>query len=163
MISEKSVNLFNQKINFTAPKGCHEWMACRNPAGYGQVTITSYAESAQLSHRIAWIIVHGLIPNGLHVLHHCDNPPCCNVEHLFLGTPRTNVDDKMAKGRHPCNATGYMPTGKAHHFYNTGLKLTREEAFVVRAEAGLQKDIARRHGIAPSMVSRIKSGEYWRD
>ena len=51
------------------------------------------------AHRYAWIVAHGPIAAGMQVLHKCDNPPCDRVDHLFLGTPQDNVDDRRAKGR----------------------------------------------------------------
>lgn len=61
---------------------------------------TIYFEGrTSLVHRVAWTIERGPIPDGLYVLHRCDNPPCVNVEHLFLGTVRDNNADRDAKGR----------------------------------------------------------------
>lgn len=53
-----------------------------------------------LTHRIAWELRHGPIPNGMQVLHHCDNPPCARDDHLFLGTHIDNINDKVRKRRH---------------------------------------------------------------
>lgn len=53
------------------------------------------------THRIAWLLTYGFIPQGLQVCHHCDYPPCCNPWHLFLGTPQANVQDACHKGRRP--------------------------------------------------------------
>ncbi len=52
------------------------------------------------AHRASWQISFGPIPDGLQVLHTCDNPPCCNPAHLFLGTQLDNIYDMCAKGRH---------------------------------------------------------------
>jgi hypothetical protein len=52
------------------------------------------------AHRASWILACGQIPAGIDVLHRCDNPSCVNVDHLFLGTPKENTRDMMAKGRH---------------------------------------------------------------
>lgn len=53
-----------------------------------------------LSHRVAWTLANGNIPDGLDVLHKCDNPPCCNPSHLFIGTARDNARDAISKGRY---------------------------------------------------------------
>lgn len=51
-------------------------------------------------HQVAWILTNGPIPPGMGVLHRCDNQPCCNPSHLFIGTQADNVADMVAKGRH---------------------------------------------------------------
>lgn len=59
----------------------------------------SFQGRTRLVHRVTWLITHGPIPDGLCVLHRCDNPPCVNVTHLFLGTVGDNNADRDAKGR----------------------------------------------------------------
>ncbi len=83
---------------YTAPvaSGCIEWARYRDRAGYGVVRHEGRNIKA---HRMAWTLAHGPIPDGLFVLHRCDNPPCVNVAHLFLGTIRDNVLDAIRKGR----------------------------------------------------------------
>lgn len=75
---------------------CREWQGLRSKKGYGRVTRDG---KHWRLHRYVWTLVNGPIPEGMQVCHHCDNPPCFRLDHLFLGTNRLNVDDKMAKGR----------------------------------------------------------------
>ena len=79
--------------------GCWEWAASRNACGYGTVNVRMGEQAVRLAHRLAWVLVNGPIPDGLHVLHRCDNPPCCNPAHLFLGTHADNMRDAAEKGR----------------------------------------------------------------
>ena len=75
---------------------CAEWVGARFPTGYGKV---SYFGHPAYTHRVAYQITVGPIPTALNVLHHCDNPPCVRVDHLFLGTDLDNAVDREAKGR----------------------------------------------------------------
>lgn len=76
--------------------GCIEWQGAKTTKGYGQRKIKGRHTRV---HRQAWIDEYGPIPAGLFVLHKCDNPPCHNIEHLFLGSAKDNFDDMVAKGR----------------------------------------------------------------
>jgi HNH endonuclease len=98
--------------------GCLEWTKYTR-SGYGQ--IEAYGKTWD-THRLAWTLEHGSIPPGVHVLHHCDNPPCCDAidteHHLFLGTPADNAADRDAKGRHATNGMEQRTHCKNDHPYN---------------------------------------------
>ena len=101
-------------------EGCIEWEGGRTPEGYGRKKIgTKYV----LTHRQAWEKLHGPIPVGMCVLHRCDNPPCRNVEHLFLGTRGDNNRDRHQKGR---TKTGSKP----HTHCKKGHELTPDNSYV---------------------------------
>jgi len=77
-------------------RGCLEYTRCQLPSGHGQI---HYKGKTVLAHRLSWELANGPIPEGLCVLHDCDNPPCINPEHLFLGTRVDNNLDRDSKGR----------------------------------------------------------------
>jgi len=82
---------------------CWLWVGSKNQQGYGNISIGRVQGKSRcmLAPRLAWKIANGDIPEGLHVLHSCDNPPCVNPEHLWLGTQTDNNRDMRNKGRNP--------------------------------------------------------------
>ena len=76
--------------------GCINFIGSRHR--YGTMWDPLY-QKVRKAHRIAWELVHGPVPEKFCVLHKCDNPPCINVDHLFLGTQQDNLADMNAKGR----------------------------------------------------------------
>jgi hypothetical protein len=135
-----------------------------NHAGYGQFNVSDKPPAkCRLAHRVSWLIAFGDIPDGLHVLHKCDNPKCVRPSHLFLGTVKDNMKDMWNKNRSAVQKYGgsHMPHGEKHHFYKKGHKITREQAEEIRTMNGTQRQIALRFGVDPSLISRIKSNEIW--
>lgn len=84
--------------------GCWEWQDyCHPEWGYGQI---GYRGKPWMLHRLMWTLLRGEIPAGYVICHRCDNPPCCNPDHLFVGSDADNVLDRVAKRRdHHANLT----------------------------------------------------------
>lgn len=82
------------------PSGCWEWAGFRTKAGYGSIYASHpHGGSIVYAHRLVYSLCVSDIPEGMQILHNCDNPPCCNLAHLFLGTQLDNVIDMDRKGR----------------------------------------------------------------
>lgn len=119
-----------------AQDGCWVWMKSRSKKGYGRINVRNIIEFA---HRVAWCLANGPIPEGLLVLHRCDNPPCVNPAHLFIGTAAQNTADMLAKGREYRKGSGNpaalaagrlsLPKGAAHH----NSKLNDDDVREIRA------------------------------
>jgi hypothetical protein len=141
-----------------ADSGCHEWQGKREKSGYGRV---SWHGKKRLAHRVA-MYLRGLLEDldsKACVLHRCDNPRCCNPEHLFFGTHSDNTRDAVAKGRQ------FMPNNRGER---SGLsKLTNAQASEVRrlyAAGGLsQYKLAAQFGVTQMAVSRITRGITYND
>jgi hypothetical protein len=98
------------------PNECWEFFGARHYKGYGEFRVGS---SKQKAHRIAWTELIGPIPESMHVLHKCDNPPCCNPAHLFLGTDADNRKDMLKKERY--GKLSFKQAKEIRNLYETGL------------------------------------------
>lgn len=126
--------------------GCWLWLGARAPKGYGSCR---HRRRTRAAHHVAYELHRGPITPGLHVLHSCDNPPCVNPAHLFLGTPMDNTRDMMRKGRHRC-----LPlTGERHGM----TRLTTKQVGEIRSlyPALSHRQIAERVGASSSQVGKI--------
>jgi hypothetical protein len=138
------------------PSGCWGWAGCapKNP-GYGQFR---YNAKRIRAHRASWIIHNGDIPNGMCVLHKCDNPICSNPDHLFLGTPGDNMRDAVQKGRNKY----FGAAGEKNH----KAKLKEGDIKVIRQliSGGVrQNKIAKLFNLHAVTVSEIKLGKTWKE
>lgn len=136
--------------------GCWMWQRSTTTAGYGQIFVLG--RNNVYTHRLAYELFVGEIPEGLEVMHECDvNHPgkeyrrCCNPEHLRVGTHHDNVADMIAKGRHVPIVPLY---GEAH----PGTTLTDAQVAEVRAlrvRGVPQRKVAARFGVSQSTVWRL--------
>jgi hypothetical protein len=134
---------------------CWLWLGIRNKRpgnNYGQV-LNDHRRYVY-AHRLAWTVFRGPIPLGLCVLHSCDNPPCCNPEHLFLGTVADNNRDAARKGR---NRTPRL-WGKQNPASRYSDELVREVVAHHRAQGGSTRRTARLFGISPTYVRDLLKG-----
>ena len=138
---------FYQKVR-KEPSGCHEWTGHVMRNGYGQV---SFHQKPEYSHRVAWELAFGPIPEGKYILHKCDNRKCVNPEHLFTGTFQDNMDDMVRKKR---QASGNR-SGRR--------KISSDLARKIRDSVGTQAAIAANFGVSQCTVSMIRSGRIWKD
>lgn len=130
------------------PDACWPWMGARC-GGYGLIKISRKMERA---HRVAWKISNGRsAPDDMEVCHRCDNPPCVNPGHLWLGTPYANQRDKAVKGR----------TTRKNGSENPTAKLTADEARHIYRLPPPNWAIALAFNVTESTVATIKRGERW--
>lgn len=126
--------------------GCLLWIASSTLKGYGLLDVRGVG---RLAHRHSYEQARGPIPLGMQVCHKCDVPSCINPDHLFLGTPRDNMQDSVKKNR---SSRGER-SGVSY--------LTEEEARGVFWARGFHKDIAEEFGLSRQHVGAIKRRVAW--
>jgi hypothetical protein len=132
--------------------GCREWTGAKHSTGYGAVW--NPGKKLIKSHRFAWALENGPIPDGMQVLHRCDNRLCVNVDHLFLGSNTDNYKDKISKGRDrkACGAKNH-----ASKYAAEDIRRMRE-AHLFGAS---QTDLAKVYGSTQGHIGKIVRRELW--
>ncbi len=125
-------------------EGCWEWAGTIHGWGYGELCI-NYKKWA--AHRFSWVLHNGVIPEGMCVLHRCDNPKCVRPDHLFLGTLKDNTRDMIAKGRNRNGTT----------------KLTEESVLEIKQSDLHRKILASLYGVSPQTITDIRTGYRWKN
>ncbi len=149
-LSVEDIQRFWSRVNKQGANDCWPWTAGCSKDDYGAFRIAGITFGA---HRIAYFIETGIDPGAQQVCHKCDNPPCCNPKHHFLGGSRENVRDAVNKGR--------WPIGVRHH----NAKLTVENVLEIirRFESGeTQTALGLEYGIAQTGISLIVRRKAWK-
>lgn len=137
------------------PNGCIVYKGATDKWGYAHVGVGGKRVQA---HRYAYERFNGPIPKGMLVCHSCDNPPCVNPKHLFLGTDMQNTQDMIRKGRKPVGEK--VKGGK----YSDGAKLTEAQVREIRSLKGsdTQRAIGDTYGVDQATISAIWKGRTWK-
>ena len=136
---------------------CWTWTGSINQRRGGYGLTHDERRRTRYAHRVAFELATGLSPGGLFVCHRCDNPPCCNPAHLFLGTQAENSQDMVAKGR--ASRVGF-PGSR-----NGRARMTESDAkaaIAARAAGESVRDIAARHGVCASAIYHLTNGRNWK-
>jgi hypothetical protein len=134
--------------------GCWEWLGGRDRKGYGKYTM--YRKDLR-AHRMSYQLFNGPVPDELCVLHTCDNPPCCNPNHLFLGTHLDNAKDRDLKGRWRSNPR----IGSTSPF----AKLKETSVYEIRRLERLgfsTRKLGRMFGVSSTTIQGIIKRETWK-
>lgn len=149
MTNEEFQQWFETKL-VTTSTGCKEWSGCRFLKGYGVVRMNGKNVKA---HRIAYeLYTQKPITDGMFILHSCNNPPCCNPQHLREGSHQENMNDKLRCGRQPRGET------------NGNAKLTQEQVIQIKSNPNklTQYQLADLYGVKRPCIAKIQRGKIWR-
>lgn len=155
---------FWEKVIKLSPAECWEWSGYTIKAATSRLPygVYRYQGKQQRSHRLAYKFTKGEIPHGMLVCHSCDNPSCCNPDHLWLGTYTDNNRDRESKNRgvriSGKRIGGDFPKGSRH----PNAKLTESDILLIRKDKMQRDEIAKKFGIKPSTVKSIQLGRIWK-
>ena len=131
---------------------CWGWAGATTDWGYGVLRLDAPSRRMALAHRVSWELHNGPVPDGLWILHRCDNPPCANPAHLYPGSHDANMRDAKSRRR--------MQFGGERH--NARLSAAKVHEIRVACAAGLsQAVLATRFGVSQPTISDVVTGRTW--
>ena len=167
VISEEFIRIFWKCVDKRGPDECWNWVKGVHHSGYG---ICCIDRKSCIASRVSYKIANGNIPDGMWVLHTCDNKKCVNPNHLWLGNNSDNQKDSYRKGRGAGFKKGHTPyfhdyDGQTSGERNGSHILTNDIVYKIRnmLNAGCtQRSIAIKFGVKKECISKIKTGRTWR-
>jgi hypothetical protein len=151
--SENEEDRFWKWVTIGMEDQCWEWTGYKNKLGYGRFTRAGKT-GTQMAHRIAFEFVNGPLPRHLFTCHKCDNPPCCNPNHLFAGTAAENFQDAVQKGRwvHPGGVRGERASKS---------RLTESQVKEIFLSDEANSVLAERYSVTSTAIYWIKKQKNW--
>jgi hypothetical protein len=167
-LSPSDIARFWSKVERRGPDECWPWLGTQaTRGGYGRFQI---GRRLLVASRVAFLLQHGIDEPDLFVCHTCDNPPCCNGAHLFLGTPAENTADAKSKQRlrggvGERHGSRTQPDSRARGERVGGARLTADAVAEIRrlyADGLTQAAIGARFGVTRECIGRITRAERWK-
>lgn len=168
-LTREQIERFLSKVTISSDDDCWIWTGSVNEHGYGGIRINYQLFKAA---RVAYALHYKRDPESLHVCHRCDNPPCCNPHHLFLGTVKQNSDDSVKKGRSKIlykygdlNPARLYPEKHIRGEATYNAKLTSDQVREIRRRAGNGESrvaMAAEYGIHVCHLTDIIYRRKWR-
>ena len=139
--------------NVKKTDSCWNWIGANKQYRYGRISIN---KKSYTTHRISWILHYGKIPKGLFVLHKCDNHLCVNPKHLFVGTQKDNMQDKILKGR------SRNQNGENNNMSKLTGKIVLEIRRLYNDKNIPRKEISKMFNISTSNIDYIVTNKTWK-
>jgi HNH endonuclease len=175
-LSDSDILRFWQKVKKGSDSECWEWLGAKSKEGYGRFKVKGKLLSP---HRVALCLSSSNLSSDLYGCHHCDNPSCCNPNHLYWGTQSQNMKDCQNKGRN-CKETqtknlkkGEKTRGSAQFHSlvpqvgskNKRAKLNEEQVAKIKSKLSQgysSSSLAQEFNVSPQLINSISRGKLWK-
>ncbi len=152
-MDKKLIARFWNKVDVGADQSCWNFREWKTKQGYGKFRV---GKKKWMAHRFAWLVTNGDIPEGLFVCHECNNEPCCNPGHLYLGDRKRNSGDAARDGLYAVGERNHLSKLTEHD-----VKEIRWIDFVFQRR-GTRALLSRRYGVTDTNITNICERRTWR-